>query len=248
MNSGVRACTHRYTVTWSTSMPALGQQLFDIAIAQAAAQLPAAPRPRTPCPSASQFAAESIDQAVSGQAEPEEQVSVRGIVDVDPIGQTSFQGVGNVGSVCTANDRERLGLRKNGHEGLTFKTTLADVLYADSQWCGTGEAAARAARSDPDEKSVVGMQVRGAARLTRCWDRTLRSWISAISLGYASVGPSTTCPALWTTTSRPPALARIFAIAASTDPWSVVPLARCRTPAVHLGRGRGPARDPRCCR
>jgi hypothetical protein len=209
MNSGVRVCTHRYTVTWSTSMPLLGQQLFDIAIAQAVAQLPAPPRPRTPCRSASQFAAERIDQAVSGQAEPEEQVSVRGIVDVDPIGQTSFQGVGNVGSVCTANDRERLGLRKNGHEGLTFKTTLADVLYADSEWCGTGEAAARAARSDPDEKSVVGMRVRG-----RAVDPLRGQNVEVVDLGDlfggdASVGPSTMCPAFWTTASRCAALARI---------------------------------------
>src|SRR5262252_1830610 len=41
MNSGVNVCTHRYTVTWSTSMPAFGQQLFHIAIGQPVAHVPA---------------------------------------------------------------------------------------------------------------------------------------------------------------------------------------------------------------
>jgi len=39
MNSAVKVCTHRYTVTWSTA--ALGEQFFDVTLGQAGAQIPA---------------------------------------------------------------------------------------------------------------------------------------------------------------------------------------------------------------
>ena len=41
MNSAVKRCTHRYTVTWSTRMPRLSEQLLDVAIGQAVSQVPA---------------------------------------------------------------------------------------------------------------------------------------------------------------------------------------------------------------
>jgi hypothetical protein len=41
MSSGVKRCTHRYTVTWSTSTPRSGEQFLDVAVRRRVAQVPA---------------------------------------------------------------------------------------------------------------------------------------------------------------------------------------------------------------
>ena len=56
--------------------------------------------------------------------------------------------------------------------------------------------------SSPDPRSRIDGST---ARLTRCVDRTLTSYSAASCSGVnASVGPSTMCPALCTTTSTRP--------------------------------------------
>jgi hypothetical protein len=70
----------------------------------------------------SQFPTERTEQAVWGQSEFEEQSSVRGVVEVDSVGQALSQRFGMVGAIRTADDPEGVGLRDNGH-GASFQTT-----------------------------------------------------------------------------------------------------------------------------
>lgn len=74
---------------------------------------------------ASQLRTERIEQPVWGQSELGQQSDVRGFIKVDPVGQTSRQGVGIVGSVSTADDAERVGLGDNGHGGLDSRARVS---------------------------------------------------------------------------------------------------------------------------
>lgn len=77
----------------------------------------------------SQFRTERAEQAVSGQSKLEEQLGVRGVVEVDPVRQTLSQRFRIVRPVHTADDPEGVSLRDNGHERLVSKTTGDDVLH-----------------------------------------------------------------------------------------------------------------------
>jgi hypothetical protein len=70
---------------------------------------------------ASQFTTERTEQAVWGQSELEQHFDVRGVVEVDPVGQTPCHGLRKVGSVCMADDPEHVGLRENGHGSLVSR-------------------------------------------------------------------------------------------------------------------------------
>jgi hypothetical protein len=101
----------------------------------------------------SRLGTERIEEAVPAQTQPEQQRGVRGIVQVDPIGQAAGQCLGNVGSECTANDSESVGLRVDGHDCLL------------SQGFGGGRYLVRKARGAGDAAhpggTVIGLSRRG---------------------------------------------------------------------------------------
>jgi hypothetical protein len=85
---------------------------------------------------ASEFAAECIDETLSGHAGAAEQVRVRVVVRVDLIWQLSCDRIGNFGSVGAANDRKRLGFRVNSHGSSLSQSWARSPNYCVNQLAG----------------------------------------------------------------------------------------------------------------